>query len=77
MTARTFPNAPEFTGLNSPIGAEYELDALPVEGRIPAAVAGTFFRAIPDPAFPPYVEDGAAVLSGRGPYTSQLSEKDV
>ena len=26
MSARGFPNAPEFTGLNTPIGEEYELD---------------------------------------------------
>jgi len=63
---RSFPKTPEFTGLNTPIGEEYELAALPVEGRIPAEVAGTFFRAVPDPAFPPYLEDGAAVLSGDG-----------
>jgi carotenoid cleavage dioxygenase-like enzyme len=63
---RSFPNTPEFTGLNTPIGAEYELTALPIEGRIPAEVAGTFFRAIPDPAFAPYIEDGAAVISGDG-----------
>ena len=63
---RAFPTTPEFTGLNAPIGEEYELAGLPVEGRVPAEVAGTFFRAIPDPAFPPYVEDGAAVLSGDG-----------
>jgi carotenoid cleavage dioxygenase-like enzyme len=63
---RSFPTGPEFTGLNAPIGAEYELEDLPVEGRIPAEIAGTFFRAIPDPAFPPYIEDGAAVISGDG-----------
>ena len=63
---RSFPDTPEFTGLNSPIGEEYELTGLKVEGRIPAEVAGTFFRAIPDPAFPPYLEDGAAVISGDG-----------
>jgi len=64
--SRTFPDTPEFTGLNAPIGAEYELRGLKVEGRIPADVRGTFFRAIPDPAFPPYIEDGAAVISGDG-----------
>jgi carotenoid cleavage dioxygenase-like enzyme len=64
--SRTFPTTPEFTGLNTPIGAEYELKRLKVEGRLPAEVFGTFFRAIPDPAFPPFVEDGAAVLSGDG-----------
>src|SRR4029077_10054148 len=66
MSARSFPDTPEFTGLNAPLGEEYELDALPVEGRIPADVAGTFFRAIPDPAFAPYLEDGAAVIAGDG-----------
>jgi len=64
--SRSFPDTPEFTGLNAPIGAEYELRGLKVEGRIPADVRGTFFRAIPDPAFPPYIEDGAAVISGDG-----------
>ena len=64
--SRTFPDTPEFTGLNAPIGAEYELRGLKVEGRIPADVRGIFFRAIPDPAFPPYIEDGAAVISGDG-----------
>ena len=63
---RVFPDTPEFTGLNTPIGDEYELERLTVEGRIPAEIEGTFFRAIPDPAFPPYMEDGGAVISGDG-----------
>ncbi|HWS67530.1 MAG TPA: carotenoid oxygenase family protein [Steroidobacteraceae bacterium] len=61
-----FPNTPDYTGLNSPIGEEYELESLAVEGRIPVEVEGTFFRAVPDPAFPPFMEDGGAVLSGDG-----------
>ena len=61
-----FPNTPEYSGLNVPIGQEYELRDLAVEGRIPADVEGSFFRAVPDPAFPPYMEDGGAVLSGDG-----------
>ncbi len=39
---------------------------LTVEGRIPDDVEGVFFRAVPDPAFPPFMEDGGAVLSGDG-----------
>jgi carotenoid cleavage dioxygenase-like enzyme len=66
MSARRFPDTPEFTGLNTPLGAEYQLTDLAVEGEIPAEVAGSFFRATPDPAFPPYLEDGGAVLSGDG-----------
>ena len=61
-----FPSTPDYVGLNSPIRAEYDIDAPVVAGRIPADVEGTFFRAVPDPAFAPYVEDGAAFLSGDG-----------
>ena len=63
---KRYPDAPEFTGLNAPLGEEYEIADLAIEGRIPADVEGVFFRAVPDPAFPPFVEDGAAVLSGDG-----------
>jgi carotenoid cleavage dioxygenase-like enzyme len=63
---RRYPDAPEFTGLNTPLGEEYEVPDLAIEGRIPDEVEGVFFRAVPDPAFPPYMEDGAAVLSGDG-----------
>jgi len=63
---RRYPDAPEFTGLNTPLGEEYEVPELAIEGRIPGDVEGVFFRAVPDPAFPPFVEDAAAVLSGDG-----------
>ena len=63
---RQFPNTPEYTGLNTPLGEEYEIGSLAVEGRIPPDVEGVFFRAVPDPAFPPFVEDGGAILSGDG-----------
>ena len=63
---RQFPNTPEYIGLNTPLGEEYEIGALAVEGRIPPDVEGVFFRAVPDPAFPPFVEDGGAILSGDG-----------
>jgi carotenoid cleavage dioxygenase len=63
---RRFPDSPEYTGLNTPLGEEYEIPDLAIEGRIPVDVEGVFFRAVPDPAFPPFVQDGAAVLSGDG-----------
>ena len=63
---KRYPDAPEFTGLNAPLGEEYEVPDLAIEGRIPDDIEGVFFRAVPDPAFPPFVEDGAAVLSGDG-----------
>ena len=63
---QNFPATPDYSGLNAPIAEEYELKALPVEGRIPTEIAGSFFRATPDPAFAPYMEDSAASLSGDG-----------
>ncbi|MGO9932855.1 MAG: carotenoid oxygenase family protein [Steroidobacteraceae bacterium] len=63
---RGFPDTLEYTGLNSPIGEEYALTDLAIEGSVPRAVEGTFFRAVPDPKFPPFIEDGGAVLSGDG-----------
>ncbi len=61
-----FPQIPDYMGLNTPQGQEYRIDNLDVTGRIPAEVNGTFFRAVPDPAFPPFMEDSAASLAGDG-----------
>jgi carotenoid cleavage dioxygenase len=60
-----FPNTPEFTGLNTPVRLEWEHFDLEVEGEIPAEIEGAFFRAVPDPAYPPLFEDDTA-LSGDG-----------
>jgi len=62
----TFPDSPDYTGLNTPVGEEYDIARLEVEGELPAEVEGTFFRAVPDPAFPPFIEDSGALLSGDG-----------
>ena len=57
----------EFTGLDTPIGEEYELDRSCGRGTHSRRCRrGTFFRAVPDPAYAPFIEDGAAVLSGDG-----------
>jgi carotenoid cleavage dioxygenase-like enzyme len=61
-----FPETMDYAGLNAPVGEEYNLEDLTVEGTIPPDIAGTFFRAVPDPAFAPFVEDSAASLSGDG-----------
>ncbi len=61
-----FPTTLDYIGLNTPIGDEYEFQELAVEGAIPDDVQGSFFRATPDPVYPPYLEDGGAVLSGDG-----------
>ncbi|MEO5597173.1 MAG: carotenoid oxygenase family protein [Novosphingobium sp.] len=61
-----FPQIPAYTGLNAPVGEEYDIAGLAVEGALPPEVSGTFFRAVPDPAYPPFMDDSAAVLSGDG-----------
>jgi carotenoid cleavage dioxygenase-like enzyme len=61
-----FPQNPQYIGLNAPIGEEYDISNLEVEGNIPTEVEGCFFRAVPDPAFPPFTDDVAATLSGDG-----------
>lgn len=61
-----FPDHPNYAGLNRPVGEQYDVADLTVEGVIPAEVQGVFFRAVPDPAFPPFLDDSGAVLSGDG-----------
>lgn len=66
-----FPQTPYFTGLNEPVGQDVELKGLAVEGTLPAEVRGSFFRAVPDPAYPPkFASDHT--LSGDG-MVSRLS----
>ncbi len=52
-----FPNTPDYTELNTPVGQELDLRSLPVEGTIPPEISGAFFRAVPDPAHEPMFED--------------------
>ena len=60
-----YPPTPYFIGLNAPVRTELTLDGLPVEGILPPEVRGAFFRAVPDPAFPPKFADDHT-LSGDG-----------
>lgn len=66
-----FPQTPYFIGLNEPVGREVAFTGLEVEGTIPAEVRGSFYRAVPDPAFPPKFADDHT-LSGDG-MVSRLS----
>jgi len=67
----TFPQTLYFLGLNQPVGKEVDLKALAVTGTIPGDVRGSFYRAVPDPAFPPKFADDHT-LSGDG-MVSRLS----
>lgn len=66
-----FPQTPYFIGLNEPVGREVAFTGLTVEGTIPAEIRGSFYRAVPDPAFPPKFADDHT-LSGDG-MVSRLS----
>ena len=60
-----FPATADFTGLNAPVRLEYEIRDLAVDGEIPPEICGAFFRAVPDPAYPPLLGEDI-VLSGDG-----------
>lgn len=62
---RAFPETVHFQGLNAPVGIEASVRNLVVEGAIPPGLAGSFFRAVPDPAHPPLCADDN-ILSGDG-----------
>ncbi|MDB5688871.1 MAG: carotenoid oxygenase [Sphingomonas bacterium] len=66
MAARAFPPSLHYQGLNAPVRMEIDIRDLPVEGEIPAEIAGAFFRAVPDPAHPPMLGEDDNVLSGDG-----------
>ncbi|MDE2596552.1 MAG: carotenoid oxygenase family protein [Sphingomonadales bacterium] len=66
-----FPATPYFTGLNQPVGQEVAFTGLTVEGTLPTEVRGSFYRAVPDPAYPPKFADDHT-LSGDG-MVSRLS----
>lgn len=60
-----YPDSFDFQGFNVPIGMEFSIDNLPVEGKIPDEIDGVFFRAVPDPAYPPLLGEDT-MLSGDG-----------
>ena len=69
-----FPQTPYFIGLNEPVGKEVAFTGLAIEGTLPAEVRGSFYRAVPDPAYPPKFADDHT-LSADG-MVSRLSFND-
>lgn len=66
-----YPATPYFIGLNEPVGQEVAYTGLEVTGTIPPEIRGSFYRAVPDPAYPPKFADDHT-LSGDG-MVSRLS----
>ncbi|KAK4442232.1 putative lignostilbene dioxygenase [Podospora aff. communis PSN243] len=52
-----FPPNPQFQGFMKPSGLEADAHNLEVIGTIPPSVSGTFYRVMPDPQFPPFIQN--------------------
>lgn len=58
----TFPPYPQFSGFMRPTRFEGDCRDLEVEGEIPAALDGVFYRVMPDPQQVPYIENDPVCL---------------
>lgn len=48
-----FPDEPAYTGFNAPSRFELDVHDLEIDGTVPADMNGIFYRAAPDPQYPP------------------------
>ena len=55
--ALAFPAFPQFSGFMKPCRFEGEVKNLEVEGTIPQEINGVFYRVMPDPQLPPFIEN--------------------
>jgi carotenoid cleavage dioxygenase len=62
-----FPELPQFSEFMKPCRFEGEIQNLPHRGQIPDEIDGTFYRVMPDPQFPSFIEnDPVCDFSTRG-----------
>ncbi|CAN9186698.1 unnamed protein product [Alternaria alternata] len=54
---RAFPPTPLYSGFMSPCRFEGEVQNLSVRGEVPSEIDGTFYRVMPDPQLPPFIEN--------------------
>lgn len=52
-----FPDRPQFSGFMRPCRVEGEASNLEVVGNVPKEIDGVFYRAMPDPQFPPFIDN--------------------
>lgn len=60
-----FPHSMDFAGYNQPSRIECDVYDLVVDGEIPKEIAGSWYRSIPDPPYPPLLGHDT-YLSGDG-----------
>lgn len=53
-----------FTGYSRPGRLEAHIDTLEVYGKIPKSISGTFYRVVPELAYPPYFKNEIVNASG-------------
>lgn len=61
---QNFPDLPQFSGFMKPCRFEGEVQNLEVRGTIPENLDGTFYRVMPDPQFPSFVDNDPVRDSG-------------
>lgn len=54
-----FPDRPQFSGFMRPCRVEGEVSGLEVLGQLPKEIDGVFYRVMPDPQLPPFIENDA------------------
>ncbi|TDZ68065.1 Lignostilbene-alpha,beta-dioxygenase isozyme III [Colletotrichum trifolii] len=54
---QAFPDRPQFSGFMKPCRFEGEVRNLEVVGTLPPELDGTFYRIMPDPQFPPFIDN--------------------
>lgn len=52
-----FPARPQFSGFMKPCRVEGDVSQLEVYGDIPKEIDGVFYRVMPDPQLPPFIEN--------------------
>lgn len=57
QTRACFPNRPQFSGFMKPCRVEGDVSHLEVYGEIPKEIDGVFYRVMPDPQLPPFIDD--------------------
>ncbi len=61
-----------------PCRYEGEVQNLEVYGQIPKEIDGTFYRVMPDPAFPPFIDnDPVNTISFQSPTASVTNTRTV
>ena len=63
--SNAFPQQPQFSGFMKPCRFEGEIQDLEVLGEIPSEIDGIFYRVMPDPQFPPFIENDPVSESRR------------